>query len=198
LGNCAIRVTETTVSGNLPPLCFPHAISRAAAPAHHVSCYRARRRITAAGGKRRRAAVAGLYAAATSRYKQQKSKHTRGSRPLHLTQSSQWEGAEAEFHDARHGPVLEAAAACTSFQGSRQANSQGRHMAAAAAQQQHALLAVATPQLQRGELERALRQREPQAGGRLQVMRARAAGGEDGASGGGVQHKRHDGELVRG
>ena len=145
----------------------------------------------------RSAAVAGLYAAATRRSKQKKLKLPR-SCPLHLAQRSQCEDAEAEFHDAGRGPVLEAAAASASVNGTSQVNSQSSQMAAAAAQQLHALLAVTAPQLQRRELKRALRQHEPQLGRRLQVVRACAAGGEDGASSGGVQHKRHDGELLQG
>jgi hypothetical protein len=67
---------------------------------------------------------------------------------------------------------------------------------ATTAQQLHALLVVAEPQLQRRELKRALRQRKPQFQRRLQMVDAHAAGTEDGASGRSVEHKRHVAELL--
>ena len=61
---------------------------------------------------------------------------------------------------------------------------------AAAAQQLQTLVAV-TPQLHGRAFESTARQRELQLGRRLQVVRGQAAGAEDGASGGSVQHETH-------
>ncbi len=67
--------------------------------------------------------------------------------------------------------------------GTGQAKTQGRQRTAAA-QQLQTLLAVTETQLQGREFKRVLRRREPELCGRLQTMRALAAGAEDGAGGG--------------
>ncbi len=90
-------------------------------------------------------------------------------------------------HDAGHGSQLDAAAAFASVDGADQALRQGRQRAADA-QQLLALLVVAAPKLHGRTLEHARRQREQQLRRRLQVMRARAAAVEDGASSGGIQY----------
>ena len=93
---------------------------------------------------------------------------------------------------------MSAAAAFVPINGTGQAKSQGRQRTTAA-QQLQTLPAVTETQLQGREFKRALRQREPELCGRLQTMRALAAGAEDGAGGGGVQHKRRDeAELLKG
>jgi hypothetical protein len=66
---------------------------------------------------------------------------------------------------------------------------------AAAAQQLRALPAVAAPRLQRSELKRALRQREAELRRRLQMMRAQAAGTEDGTGSSGAQDESHGVQL---
>ena len=79
-----------------------------------------------------------------------------------------------------------------------QAKSQGRERAAEA-HELHALLVVTAPQLHRRAVKRALRQSQPQLRRRLQIMRACAAGAEDGASSSGMQHNRYDrAELHKG
>ena len=91
--------------------------------------------------------------------------------------------ADASLCDVIHDPALKAAAAVVSVDGARKATGQVRQ-GAAAAQQLRTLHAVAAPRLQ------GARYREPELRLRLCVMRARAAGAEDVASGGGVRRKR--------
>ena len=79
-----------------------------------------------------------------------------------------------------------------SVDGTRQTTGQARQ-GAAVAQQLRTLHAVAAPRLQ------GARYREPERRLRLCVMRARAAGAEDVASGGGVRRKRYNlMELAKG
>ncbi len=103
------------------------------------------------------------------------------------------ESAEGALPDAGDDSELEDAAAFASVDGASQATGHDNQRAAAA-QQLHALRVVAAPTLQRREFKRARRQREPQLGRQLQVMRAHAAGGEEAAGGGGTKNKVQDGE----
>ena len=97
--------------------------------------------------------------------------------------------AEAALHDAGNQPPVLHAASAVAVNHKAEAKRNGGERAAAT-QQLQTLVAV-TPQLHGRAFERTARQRELQLGRRLQVVRAQAAGAEDGASGGGVQHETH-------
>ncbi len=97
--------------------------------------------------------------------------------------------AEAALHYAGNQPPVLHAASAGAVNHKAEAKCYGRERAAAA-QQLQTLVAV-TPQLHGRAFESTARQCELQLGRRLQVVRTQAAGAEDWASGGSVQHDTH-------